>query len=243
MPTSLKILANKPHHKKVSLVSASPSSLVKRTEEVKTSSVNDLVRSKKPLNNIPGGKAQGKSPSDFNPNDLKKGIKIEMEHTPSKRRATEISMDHLTEFKNYYRKLPSFEKSLEKKAHTLTELFIEKNSMVNPIMTARNTWRALTLRPQAKPFSAGEIEAHKLINMPIPGRTPSAADERSYKAIQGLRAAMSKTGYYVPVRPRFSSLNMQPKGGRMLDKLKQRSVDIKSGKIKPILPIKKTKEK
>ncbi len=60
---------------------------------------------------IPGGLAEGKNPSDFNQDQLKQGIKVEMEHTSSKKVATEIAMDHLTEDPQYYTKLKKVEKA------------------------------------------------------------------------------------------------------------------------------------
>lgn len=54
---------------------------------------------------IPGGKAAGRSPSEFDQNELARGVAVEMEHTPDWRVAREIAMDHLTEDPAYYRKL------------------------------------------------------------------------------------------------------------------------------------------
>lgn len=45
---------------------------------------------------------------------LKKGIKVEMEHTDSKQKAKEIAMDHLTEDPNYYNKLARIHNEGEK---------------------------------------------------------------------------------------------------------------------------------
>lgn len=60
---------------------------------------------------IPGGKADKKSPKDFDQAALAQGIKIEMEHTSDKAIAQEIAMDHLTEDAKYYEKLKQVEKS------------------------------------------------------------------------------------------------------------------------------------
>lgn len=46
---------------------------------------------------------------------IQKGVKIEMEHTNDKEKATEIAMDHLTEFPDYYDRLEKMEKNSEKK--------------------------------------------------------------------------------------------------------------------------------
>ena len=49
----------------------------------------------------------------YDPNELKMGIKIEMEHTNDKDIAKRIAMDHLAEFSNYYTALTKMEKELE----------------------------------------------------------------------------------------------------------------------------------
>ncbi len=53
-------------------------------------------------NKLVGGKADGKTPKDFDKEQLKIGIKIEMEHTKDKEIAAEIAMDHLEENPRYY---------------------------------------------------------------------------------------------------------------------------------------------
>jgi hypothetical protein len=45
---------------------------------------------------------------------IKKGVKIEMEHTYDKEKAIEIAMDHLSEFPDYYDRLNKMEKDAEK---------------------------------------------------------------------------------------------------------------------------------
>lgn len=62
---------------------------------------------------IPGGKADKKSPKDFDSKALEQGIKIEMEHTSDKTIAQEIAMDHLTEDPEYYTKLKQVEKAAQ----------------------------------------------------------------------------------------------------------------------------------
>lgn len=58
---------------------------------------------------IPGGLADKKKPDDFDAAQLKKGVKVEMEHTSDKKMAQEIAMDHLTEDPRYYDKLETIE--------------------------------------------------------------------------------------------------------------------------------------
>lgn len=59
---------------------------------------------------IKGGLADKKKPSDFDPKMLAMGVKVEMEHTSDKQVATEIAMDHLMEDPKYYVKLKGIEK-------------------------------------------------------------------------------------------------------------------------------------
>jgi hypothetical protein len=59
---------------------------------------------------IKGGLADKKKKSDFDPKALKKGQKVEEEHTKDKRVAREIASDHLSEDPEYYDKLEKMEK-------------------------------------------------------------------------------------------------------------------------------------
>lgn len=47
----------------------------------------------------------GKRPLDFDPRQLRAGMRVEREHTPDRRLARCIAMDHLTEHPDYYRRL------------------------------------------------------------------------------------------------------------------------------------------
>lgn len=62
---------------------------------------------------IQGGKADGKPSSEYPADQIRKGIKVEMEHTDDPKKAEEISRDHLEEFPNYYTALSKMEKQLE----------------------------------------------------------------------------------------------------------------------------------
>ena len=76
-------------------------------------------------NTIKGGKSDkltikqiadkfGKSVDDIKA-QIKKGIRVELEHTSDKEKAIEISMDHLSEFPDYYTRLTKMEKDAKKK--------------------------------------------------------------------------------------------------------------------------------
>lgn len=76
-------------------------------------------------NTIKGGKADKMSVEDiakkFNVSvdkikaQLEKGIEIEKEHTSDKEKATEIAMDHVTEFPDYYDRIEKMEKDAKQK--------------------------------------------------------------------------------------------------------------------------------
>jgi hypothetical protein len=55
-------------------------------------------------------------------NELKKGVKAEMEHTSDKATAMEIALDHLAEMPNYYSKVPRMNEMLTKGAWEVTQL-------------------------------------------------------------------------------------------------------------------------
>ena len=58
---------------------------------------------------LPGGKGDRAKPSDFPKKSLKAGEKVEREHTTNKHIQEEIALDHLTEDRNYYKKLKKVE--------------------------------------------------------------------------------------------------------------------------------------
>jgi len=62
---------------------------------------------------IPGGKAAGRKPSDFDREQLRLGTRHEMEHTRDRTKAREIAMDHLAEDPSYYTHLSEMESRVE----------------------------------------------------------------------------------------------------------------------------------
>ena len=57
-----------------------------------------------------GGVADKKKPTDFDQKELKMGIEVELEHVNSREKAKEIAMDHLAEIPDYYTRLKKMEK-------------------------------------------------------------------------------------------------------------------------------------
>lgn len=63
------------------------------------------------VDKLPGGAADDKDPSEFDPEALAEGAQHESEHTIDPDIAEEIAMDHLTEDPQYYTKLKKIEKA------------------------------------------------------------------------------------------------------------------------------------
>jgi hypothetical protein len=81
-----------------------------------------------------GGEAnkEGKKPSDFSPDQISKGVKVEREHTPNPKDQLRIAIDHLSENPAYYND-PLFKSDLAKAGelldvvpHFLSTLFMTK---------------------------------------------------------------------------------------------------------------------
>ena len=78
---------------------------------------------------IPGGKARGKKPSDFDAGELDAGIEVEHEHlvgggyteAEARAKAQEIAMDHLAEIPDYYTRLDKMESEAGVKHASLIE--------------------------------------------------------------------------------------------------------------------------
>lgn len=62
---------------------------------------------------VPGGLADDAPDSEFDKDQLARGIKAELEHTDDKVLAKEIAKDHLKEYPNYYDALEKMEDDLD----------------------------------------------------------------------------------------------------------------------------------
>jgi hypothetical protein len=67
---------------------------------------------------LKGGLADKRCPEDFSKNQIRKGTKIEHEHTDNPLIAREIAMDHCEEIPCYYDRLEKMEKEAEKEGAT-----------------------------------------------------------------------------------------------------------------------------
>jgi hypothetical protein len=68
-----------------------------------------VVKDLGPSEKLVGGLGDGKDIEQFNPVQVVKGIKVEMEHTNDVKSVCEIVVDHLTEDPLYYDKLEQVE--------------------------------------------------------------------------------------------------------------------------------------
>jgi len=73
----------------------------------------DRVAGKSFTDFMKGGKSKGQLPPDIDPEELKMGIAVEMEHTDNETIARKIALDHLTEFRFYYTALKAMEEVLK----------------------------------------------------------------------------------------------------------------------------------
>lgn len=103
----------------------------KELEKNKLDNLDKAVANKTDIhfnpNFIFGGKGDNLKPEDVDQVQLKKGIKVEMEHTNKPEIAQEIALDHLAEDKKYYDKLETIHKenpifSKPKEVKTLNDL-------------------------------------------------------------------------------------------------------------------------
>lgn len=81
-----------------------------------------------------GGKGDGKSPLEFDPKQIKMGLKVEMEHTKDPLIAIEIVLDHLSEDSEYYTVKDDPETSAQANASTEAENEIESEEDSNKNM-------------------------------------------------------------------------------------------------------------
>ena len=75
--------------------------------------MNWFKKAKKWKDNIPGGRADDKTPDDYEKSQMEKGKSVEFEHTDDPEIAKEITMDHLEEFGEYYTGLKNMENLLK----------------------------------------------------------------------------------------------------------------------------------
>lgn len=116
---------------------------------------------------IPGGLGDEKNPSDFDPKQIAKGIKVELEHTDDEDLAREIAMDHLTEDPAYYDKLET----------------IEKHSRTIPI--DKSALRGVTTRLEKQFLQACKVAMRSRADDPIRWREVWVRDSHTIRNVMG----------------------------------------------------------
>lgn len=73
-----------------------------RSDDPNASDIMSNLSSKEPVDQIPGGLGDDAGDQKFSADQIRKGLKVEMEHTDDPIVAMDIVIDHLTEDENYY---------------------------------------------------------------------------------------------------------------------------------------------
>jgi hypothetical protein len=111
---------------------------------------------------IPGGLANGLSPSAFDKKALEKGIKIELEHTNNRK----IAMDHLQEDPLYYEKLSKIENKdltiLSENKHSIIKL--QYPEILADLLVDRFGKNAFTVAKWNKEYNSFNVEQGKKYN-------------------------------------------------------------------------------
>ncbi len=82
---------------------------LKPVSEVGSKTTHTLTKAEK----LEGGEGDNRPDSDFDPEQLKAGINVELEHTTDRAVAKEVAKDHLTESADYYKKLKVMESDMD----------------------------------------------------------------------------------------------------------------------------------
>jgi len=83
-----------------------------------------------------GGKADGKPDASFDPKELRRGRRVEREHTSNRAAANEVAKDHLTEDRRYYAKLQRMEKKAESRPAEVERQMREDAAAPDPSILA-----------------------------------------------------------------------------------------------------------
>ena len=125
-------------------VKSKPSNPDRQKVQVKGEAKLTTVDKDKPIKKeepLSGGLSEGSAASDYDPEQLAAGTKVEMEHTDDEKAAQKIAMDHLTEDPDYYKKLKTME--------------AEKCEGSCSKRMAKGTWEEMNPDPKAAATEAG----------------------------------------------------------------------------------------
>ena len=183
------------------------------------------------IEKIKGGHASGKSlldiarkhqkTGDINTlytelrKELKKGIKVELEHTPSRRVAKEIAMDHLWESPKYYQALSKMEKTLQE--HTYDDIRKKLNKIEKTLTILKNQDRSI---PQVQEDIKKVLALkHKLLTEAVTGMVVTDDPREAEKmAKKGLNARLVKKNTSTTVNTTSSGVKLSEGGLQVTDR-------------------------
>jgi len=131
--------------------------------------INKIIREKlnysKQTDFIHGGLADNLSDNIFDSEQLRKGIKVELEHTDNPKIAKEIAKDHLKEFPRYYDALEEMEKKLKKKKTNYSKMPLEfiSNEIAVRILSGIRYGKELKPEELVKEYNLSEEEKVNVI--------------------------------------------------------------------------------
>ena len=120
---------------------------VHKAEEVAYSILSNVVTK---------GESKGKVPPGVDPAQIAKGTKVEAEHTPDKKLARKIALDHIKEHRGYYPALAKMEAKLEKEGSLDEALGSLEQRFGKSMVKVPGGWKA---SPEAQPILSGEYKA------------------------------------------------------------------------------------
>jgi hypothetical protein len=132
-----------------------------------------------------GGKADGRSDTEFNPAAIAAGVQVEREHTSNKAVQKEIAKDHLSEDPSYYQKL----EKMEKKGF---EQFLLKSAKEAPAPKTEKP--KSTEKPKAEPPKKAKPAPKHELNIP--------KDQPNYQHTQLFTKLLEKSPVPVKLEPK-----------------------------------------
>jgi len=174
---------------------------------------------------IKGGKADDRSPEDFDKESLMKGIHVEFEHTDDIMKAMEIAMDHLVEDPKYYEKLASIDphdNKGEKMKFSVEQIKRAIRESMDP-----KQWAEIVAKLRRMPVADREIAMQKMLSFLV-RRIPSSIGSDFSKTFRNPTDAVR--GSKQDKMPDLSDI------GKSEDEPDLKSGGIIPAKFKPVTP-------
>lgn len=151
---------------------------------------------------VVGGIGDGKPDSEFDPEQLAAGMKVEREHTKDEATAREIAKDHLTEDKDYYKKLKKMEgaNKVEKSLSMLDDLNKASTAMVKRAGTqpAKHTGFSMTTPARTGGYSMSSTAPSAVGQPSAASRPKREAIDAEFREVSSKPAAGLGAGASAP---------------------------------------------